>query len=136
MSIKLGKLSQSRLETCDARLQDLIWKVATEAPPHLDFQVICGHRDEAAQRAAFKTGASKVLWPNSKHNGSPSMAVDIAPYPIDWTDRFRFARLQGFIECIAWQMGLGERIRFGHDFNRSGKTDDAFVDWPHIELIA
>lgn len=133
--ITLGKKSLAHLSTCDARLQDFIHRLAAEAPPHLDFSVLCGHRGEEEQEDAYRRGLSKVRWPNGKHNRVPSLAVDIAPYPIDWNDVFRFARLMGFAECVAWQMGLGDKIRFGHDFNRSGRTDDKFVDWPHVELI-
>lgn len=133
--IKLGKLSLEQLETCDFRLQDLIHRVASEAPSHLDFSVLCGYRNQADQTMAYLRGNSKAQWPNSKHNRSPSLAVDLAPYPIDWNDTYRFARLMGFVECIAWQMKLGERIRFGHDFNGNGRHDDKFVDWPHLEIV-
>lgn len=43
-----------------------------------------GHRDEDRQNKLFEEGKTKVKWPDSKHNTSPSKASDSAPYPLDW----------------------------------------------------
>jgi hypothetical protein len=48
----------------------------------MDFAIIEGHRGKEAQNAAFERGASKVQFPNSKHNTYPSQAYDRVPYPI------------------------------------------------------
>jgi peptidoglycan L-alanyl-D-glutamate endopeptidase CwlK len=134
MAIILGPTSQRHLETCDPRLQDLIWRAAAEAPKHLDFSVLCGHRGKAEQEEAYRTGRSTTQWPHSKHNRTPAIAVDIAPYPIDWNDAWRFARLMGFVENVALRMQLA--IRFGHDWDGDGRiAEERFRDWPHLELI-
>jgi peptidoglycan L-alanyl-D-glutamate endopeptidase CwlK len=127
---QFSKLSQQRLETCDPRLQAIM----AEAIKLVDFTVICGHRGQDEQEDAVRRGMSKTPWPRSKHNASPSKAVDIAPYPIDWKDTHRFARLFGLIECIAKQQGVS--IRWGADWDRDGfSNDEKFFDFPHVELV-
>ena len=123
-----SKLSEQRLATCDPRLQALL----REAIKHVDFTVLCGHRGQDEQEDSFRTGHSKVRWPNSKHNTLPSVAVDIAPYPIDWKDHRAFSRLFGYIERIAHEQGVS--VRWGGDFDGNWRSNDSFVDLPHIEL--
>lgn len=125
-----SKLSEQRLSTCAQPLQDLL----REAIKHVDFTVLYGHRGQDEQDDAFRSGASTLKWPQSKHNKLPSLAVDIAPYPIDWNDTARFARLFGFIERIAQEKGI--KIRWGADWNNNYRTkDERLVDMPHIELV-
>jgi peptidoglycan L-alanyl-D-glutamate endopeptidase CwlK len=127
---RFSNLSEQRLATCDERLQ----RILQEAIKHVDFTVICGHRDQEEQDDAFRTGRSKARWPLSKHNRLPSVAVDVAPYPVDWQDTARFARLAGYIERIADEMGV--QIRWGGDWDGDGRTrDERFIDMPHIELV-
>ena len=68
----------AKLRTCDYRLQMLFEEVVK----HYDCTILQGHRDKATQDAYFEAKKSKVKWPNSKHNSNPSLAVDVAPYPI------------------------------------------------------
>lgn len=125
-----SKLSEQRLATCDPRLQ----RILREAIKSVDFTVLCGYRTEEEQEDAFRSGRSTVHFPNSKHNTIPSSAVDIAPYPVDWKDTARFARLAGYIERIAHEQGV--RIRWGGDWDQDWQTsDERFVDMPHIELV-
>jgi hypothetical protein len=49
----------------------------------IDFKILCGHREEKEQNEAFNKGNSKLKWPQSKHNSLPSLAVDIAPFPVN-----------------------------------------------------
>lgn len=123
-----SKLSEQRLATCDPRLQKLL----REAIKSVDFTVLCGHRGEDEQEDAFRTGKSKVRFPNSKHNSLPSVAVDIAPYPIDWSDHRAFARLAGYVGRIAHEQGI--EIRWGGDWDGNWRSNDSFVDLPHLEL--
>jgi len=126
---KFSALSEQRLATCDHRLQ----MVLREAIKYVDFTVMCGHRGKQDQEDAFRLGRSKVRWPKSKHNTLPSLAVDIAPYPVDWNDTTRFARLAGYVERIAHELNI--KLRWGGDFNGNWRSDDAFVDMPHIEIV-
>lgn len=126
---KFGARSLAELRTLDPRLQSIL----TEVIKYIDFTIICGHRGQAEQDKVYAEKKSKVKWPNSKHNTLPSKAVDIAPYPIDWNDEVRFARLMGHIERVAYEQGV--KIRLGLDFNRNGRSnDESFLDFPHVEL--
>jgi peptidoglycan L-alanyl-D-glutamate endopeptidase CwlK len=90
-----------------------------------DFTVLCGHRDQATQEAAFAAGTTKEHWPNSHHNSLPAKAVDIAPYPIDWNDLKRFSDLMEHVHSEANAQNI--KVRFGRDF-------PTLHDWPHVEL--
>ena len=117
-----GNRSKERLLTCHQDLQ----KIMLDAIGVMDFTILCGHRGEEEQNEAFTNGKSNAQWPFSKHNKLPSHAVDIAPWPIDWEDTERFARLAGIIEGIAFKHDI--EIKWGGDFK-------SIKDMPHIELV-
>lgn len=130
MAYKFSKISQARLDTCHPDLQ----AVLNEVIKKVDFTVICGHRSQAEQDLAFHTGKSKLRFPRSKHNTTPSKAVDIAPYPIDWNNRERFYFLAGIVLGTADRMGI--QLRFGGDWDRDGNiTDNNFDDLVHFEIV-
>lgn len=130
MAYKFGNSSKARLATCHPLIQEIL----NEAIKYIDFTVLCGHRTEEEQKKAVEGGFSKVDFPNSKHNSLPSLAADVAPYPIDWDDTKRFAYLMGIIKGIA--MAKGIEIRTGVDWDSDGDiTDHKFMDWPHFELV-
>lgn len=131
--IRLGNLSANRLDTCHPKLIRLIRAVAARIPSQLDFSVLCGHRGQTEQAEAFQTGMSTVEWPKSKHNALPSRAVDLAPYPLDWSDTARFARLAGYVQAVADEMSI--RIRWLGDPDGDGRIKgQRFTDMPHFEL--
>jgi len=124
-----GKKSQERLNTCDPRLVELFEIVVED----FDCTVIEGYRDKEAQNRAFDEGKSKLKFPKGNHNKYPSLAVDVAPYPIDWEDRDRFHYFAGFVKGIASQLGL--EIRWGGDWDSDTQTrDNNFDDLPHFEV--
>lgn len=123
--------SLARLRTCHPQLQALMTKTITIT----DFSILCGHRGQVEQELAVKNKVSKVHWPNSKHNAFPSLAVDIAPYPIDWSDLQRFHDLAKIVIGVATEMGI--KIRWGGDWDGDGDLrDQTFNDLPHFELIS
>lgn len=124
-----SRRSLARLETCDHRLQMVLKRAITR----YDFTVLCGHRTKEEQQDAFERGASKLQWPRSKHNKKPSLAVDVAPFPIDWDNLERFRELAAVIMDEASKLGI--KLRWGGDFNMNGKPDDKFVDMPHFEIL-
>ena len=63
----------------------------------------------------------------------PSLAVDVAPYPIDWLDRDRFVFFAGFVLGMATQMGI--TLRLGIDWNGDHHFNERFFDGPHFELV-
>ena len=123
-----GQRSLTNLHTAHPDLQ----KVCNEAIKLYDFSVICGHRDKAKQDKAVRNGKSKTPFPKSKHNSLPSLAVDLAPYPIDWNDTSRFYFLAGVMMGCAEKVGV--KLRWGGDWNGDGDFKERFRDLPHFEL--
>lgn len=129
---KFGKTSQSRLKTCHPDLQLLMLEVIKL----YDFSVLEGERTLEQQQKYFKEGKSKLDGINkkSKHQNSPSLAIDIAPYPIDWNDKNRFYYLAGLVMAKASDLGI--KIRWGSDWDMdSDFKDQNFYDLPHFELV-
>ncbi|MCP4482089.1 MAG: M15 family metallopeptidase [bacterium] len=123
---KFSKKSKEKLKECHPYLQIILSK----AIEIMDFTIICGHRGKELQNEAFKNGKSKLKYPKSKHNGKPSLAVDIAPYPIDWNDKYRFEMLAMLILKIAQETPMGKyKIQWGGHWYK-------FKDLPHFELVS
>ncbi|ACF12746.1 L-alanyl-D-glutamate peptidase [Chloroherpeton thalassium ATCC 35110] len=127
---KFSETSKARLAKCDARLQEIFYAVVTKA----DCSILEGHRNEQKQRMMLMQGRTKLAWPNSKHNRVPSLAVDVAPYPIIWDERERFIYFAGFVKGIAAAKGIG--LRWGGDWDMDNSLkDNRFDDLVHFELI-
>ena len=125
-------ISAFRLSTCDTRLQSIF----NEVIKLTDCTILCGHRDKTAQEEAVKSGASKVQFPNSKHNSFPSKAVDVMPYPIDWNDTARVTAFYKIVKAVADKQGI--KIRWGADWDMDGtywERDGWEVDGPHYEVV-
>ena len=126
---KFGRTSKKRLVTCKEDLQVLF----NEVVKHFDCSVLVGYRGRNEQDTAYESGHSKVKWPNGKHNKKPSVAVDVAPYPIDWEDRERFIYFGGFVKGCAFRMNLP--LRWGGDWDSDTQlSDNKFDDLVHFEL--
>ena len=122
MTYKYSKSSSNKLSTCDPRLIEIMNIVIKI----MDNTILCGHRGKEAQNKAYAEGRSNARYGKSKHNKTPSHAVDTAPYPINWNDKERFARLAGIVEGVAHM--LGYKIKWGGDFT-------SLKDMPHFEII-
>jgi hypothetical protein len=116
-----GKTSKERLATCHPDIQRLM----NEVIKRVDITILCGHRGEVEQNAAFKNHTSQLKWPRGKHNKTPALAVDIAPYPVDWDDEPGFYSLAVIVKCIAMELKIP--IKWGGDW-------ESFKDLPHYEL--
>jgi len=119
---KYSERSNHNLDTAHPLLQTLF----NEVIKHRDCSVLCGHRGETEQNKAYNKGNSKVRWPKGRHNSMPSLAVDVAPFPINWEDKQRFLEFSEFVKGVA--AGLKIPIKWGGDFY-------GFFDGPHWELI-
>ncbi len=80
MPYRWSQRSRDRLATCDPDLILLFNEALADPACPSDMSIVCGHRGEAEQNAAYARGASSLKWPRSRHNSVPSMAVDVAPY--------------------------------------------------------
>ena len=130
MSLKFSKRSAANLAECCEELQEVFEEVLRSG---LDCSVLVGARDEATQNEMQRTGRSKLAWPNSMHNISPqSLAVDVAPYPIDWDDKERFIYFGGQVVGIAAAMGI--KLRWGGAWNGERNKPGQFDDLVHFEM--
>lgn len=116
---RFARKTEAKKQTCHSDIQ----RVLDRAIKIVDFTIIYGHRGERDQNDAYAKGNSKVLFPNSKHNQSPSVAVDVAPWPIDWENIKRFNYLAGVIMTCAHEEGV--ELTWGGDWG---------WDWGHFEL--
>ena len=124
-----SKKSKTRLETCHPYLQLLFNAVVKE----FDNTILEGHRGKTKQDRYFKSGQSKLKYPKSKHNKTPSEAVDSAPWPIDWNNTKRFYYYAGYVMATAERLGIN--IRWGGDWDSDNDLDDQrFNDLVHFEL--
>jgi peptidoglycan L-alanyl-D-glutamate endopeptidase CwlK len=125
----LDAASAARLRAAHPLLQQLFAAVAEETP----IIILASQRGRADQEAAYKAGNSKARFGQSAHNWSPSVALDVAPAPLDWNNRKAFIALSEIVLRIAEKMGIP--IRWGGDWNMDGdKTTSDAWDLPHYEL--
>lgn len=126
--------SQEVYDELHPSLQRLVTRIRDEVT---DISLTSGYRDEAEQNELFDLGASKLRYPDSKHNQYPSIAVDLAPYPYPRHEPKLWGAL-GYIAGSAFRIAAEEglNIRWGGDWDRDGDlTDQNFDDLFHIELM-
>ena len=125
---EFGTKSRLKLDTCDERLQNIL----NEVVEVYDCSILEGHRSIERQAELFASGRSKVKL--GKHNAYPSLAVDVAPYPVDWMDRERFISFGAFLKGVAHEKGI--KIRWGADWDSDWDfKDQHFDDLVHFELV-
>lgn len=141
--MKMPKFSQtsfSRLATCHLDLQILFYEVIR----HFDCSILEGHRGEEAQEKAFREKRTTLSWPNSSHNRIPSLAVDVAPYPVDLSNSpkniSRFYFFAGHVLGLSLQLyasgKITHHVRWGGDWDGDKDiTDQSFNDLLHYELL-
>lgn len=130
--------SKKKLETCHPDLQTLMFYVSLG----YENTITCGHRDEQEQNAAFAAGNSQLRWPDSKHNSTPSDAVDAVPYEVNHLDwgKTQAAHFAGYVKGIAdllFRMSIiSHKIRCGIDWDSDNDVDDTkFWDACHFEIV-
>ena len=122
--------SMERLNSCHPSLIQICEQVVLT----YDVRVLEGYRSGKRQDELFRQNKSKLRAGESKHNQKPSIAVDLAPYPIDWDNAKRFYLMAGFMFQAAHD--LGHTIRWGGDWDSDWvHTDQSFNDLPHFELM-
>lgn len=127
---QFGSHSRAQLATAHTELQRLF----NEVIKHWDCKITEGKRSEEQQRYYVATGASKTL--KSKHVypvGEPSLAVDVAAWPINYEDYKRQLAFSGFVLGVAAMLGIN--VRWGGDWNSNHDlADQTFNDLVHFEL--
>jgi len=146
-----GRKSNKKIEECHGD-----WRtIMDEVIKVIDTSVYEGHRPVQRQQDLYAIGRTVELDRKpvtkvdgvrikGKHNYYPSLALDCAPYPIDFTSKSkkvaRFYYLAGVIIGIANKLKEENKItttvRWGGDWDRDNKFDDqTFDDLCHFELI-
>ena len=129
-----GQSSLANLGTAHPLLQTLGHRVIKRADLPRDLRVLFGHRNKADQDKAFASGASKLRWPNSKHNSTPALAVDIVPLEggqvsWDWAHYHQIAPIikDEWAKMQAEGLTGAAVLTWGGDWR-------SFKDGPHWEL--
>ncbi|MEQ8829591.1 MAG: M15 family metallopeptidase [Alphaproteobacteria bacterium] len=135
MPFRFSNTSRDRLHTCHPHLQAILTRALGWGI--VDLTIIEGHRSAEKQTDLVKRGLSKAQPWSSRHNVSPSLAVDVAPFiggAIPWNDREPFVRMAGVLQASASVQGVA--IRWGGDWDMDwSHRDQTFHDLPHFELV-
>lgn len=124
---KFSRRSSINLLTCHKDIQTLF----NEVIKTIDCTVIYGFRGKEKQNLLFHAGKSRLRYPNSKHNRSPSYAADVAPYPVDWDNLDRFRDFAKHVFSVAKRLKEEEKISHGFVWGGDWKS---FPDFAHWEL--
>jgi len=131
-----GADSRAVLDTVCPELVEVMEVVVEE----FDISALEGRRSWARQAELLRQNKTKVGPGGSKHNPPEegneswlSLAVDVAPYPIDWNDAKRFIYMAGLIIGIGRSMGYDIRWGGNWDEDQVILDDQNFDDLPHFE---
>jgi peptidoglycan L-alanyl-D-glutamate endopeptidase CwlK len=134
---KFSQSSFSKLSTCHPDLQVLFYEIIK----YFDCTILEGYRNEEDQEKAFRTGNTKLHYPHGNHNKTPSLAVDVAPYPINFSDTKLSLWFGGYVMGIAQRLKeegkMTHSVRWGGSWDGLGKLVRAgqLNDANHFELI-
>lgn len=100
-----------------------------------DFIITEGVRTPERQKQLYAKGRTapgpKVTWTlNSNHFKKADgygHAIDVVPYPVDWSDDTKFHRIAKAMKQAAAELGV--KISWGGDWTKNR-------DLPHFELVA
>ena len=133
MTYSFGSASLEKLSGVAPELRGIAARAIASSP--VDFTIVWGSRGEQIQNALFESGASRKRWTASKHNSTPALALDFAPWVqqrIDWEDTHIFALIAG----VFFASARPGQLRWGGDWDGDGTTkDQTLMDWGHIELL-
>ena len=112
----------ARLATCHPDLIRLFQSVVAD----VDCSILVGHRGRVDQEKAFQEGHSRAHFGESLHNYLPALAVDVAPFPINWENIQRFNDFAAFVLKRADELKIP--VRWGGTFK-------GLADLDHFELV-
>jgi len=131
---QFSESSLKRLSTCDIRLIELFTEAIKNSP--VEFGISYGHRTPEEQYELYKQGRTKpgriVTYKDgyrelSKHNYSPSKAIDIVCYKnmkVTWEPEY-YKRVAVHVAKVALELGI--KYTWGGEFR-------TLKDLPHYEV--
>lgn len=137
----LGAQSRARLKGVHPQLVRVVER-AIELTT-VDFMVLEGVRTPQRQRELYAQGRTRpgpvVTWTLTSNHFVKAdgfgHAVDLCPWPVDWTDLKKFDAISRAMFAAADELGV--RIRWGADWDRDGKPRERGEgDSPHFELAS
>jgi hypothetical protein len=117
------KHSTAVLAMAHADIQRVMNLAIAHAP--VAFAVLESYRSPAAQLNDYQLGRSHAKPGESAHNFLPSLAVDIAPLPIDWHNT------QAFVDLSTYIMSVADICKVALAWGGKWHT---IIDMPHYEL--
>jgi len=137
MAFSYGRNSLKKYELLSPGLQ----RVANRVQGYgiLDFSIIESFRPRAEQNRLYDMDPprTKVLWPHSKHNHLPSVAMDCVPYVVGKLSWFKLhcCILAGLMLAAAKEEGV--KLRWGGNWDMDSEpiTDQDFQDLVHFEEV-
>ncbi len=128
---KYSNKSNYKLKQAHPLLQALF----NEVIKYADITIVETHRSNSKQTEYYNKGLSKLKAGQSKHNRTPSEAIDFAVYHknsgVSWNEK-DILYTAGLIEGIAHQMGIP--VRMGAKWDHQWVSENGFFDGGHIEL--
>ena len=113
---QFGNSSTEKLNSCTPVLQRVVRRALRFGV--MDFSVTEGHRSLERQNELFLANKTTIdgVTQMGKHNHSPSLAVDLMPWPgvvngvSVWDDKQRFCVLAGLMFAAAAEEGVSIRM--------------------------
>ena len=139
MTYALGPRSLARLEGVHPQLVAVVARAIKLTAQ--DFVVLEGVRTPARQAELYAQGRTrpgdKVTWTMTSNHFRKAdgygHAVDICPWPVDWTTPSKFDAIANAMEQAADELGIN--IRWGADWDDDGnRRERGESDSPHFEL--
>lgn len=140
MTYSLGDNSRKKLIGVDPQMVKVVLRAIAISTQ--DFAVTCGVRTIEEQAALYAQGRTKpgkiVTWTmKSRHlpaKDGLGKAVDLVPWPIDWSRTSKFDAIAKAMFAAANELGI--QIRWGADWDGDGNyRERGETDSPHFELL-
>ena len=136
MAFKFGRKSVMNYAQLSLKLKRVSARVLDYGI--IDFSIDCAYRSRGEQNRLFDIGRSKVIWPRSKHNHLPAIAMDLVSYVAgksSW-NKLHCCFLAGLVQAAAIEI-TGEKLRWGGnwDMDHEPITDQDFQDLVHFEEV-
>ena len=140
---RLSNTSKRRLSGCHTSLVEIFELAISRSS--VDFGIACGFRSVEEQQRLYSQGRTIAgaivtgidgINNKSKHNHTPSQAVDIYGYvngKATWDHR-TLCYIAGVVMTCAQELGYS--LRWGGNWDRDGEiiSDQNLIDLPHFEI--